>query len=739
MNKVQNAVFSIFPNIDSFDSFIQQKNGLNYSESIIDWAYSKELIHENNRKSFRLFINNNRNEKDNNIFNEIESFSSFIENLPKYIKIEISAKKLIFNINDFLKNKQINLPEIKDSYITRLKQGKTNGNAQKNTLRALSLWIGYEKPEYGLLYNYENLLSLCNNNKRNKWNKIEGCRLAFGLFSRGGFIDEKTIKWLIEKIENYQDDFDKHSVGKVKSYNVTTLYIDFYKKNDEKEQFYHPITFGECVNKAISLSYKLMISWLLSEYNSSKLFLFIGLSAGKFDELDFYSHIQGILNEDIPNDPIIRMTDFTRQCVVMNDIRVLTCQTPKEKLIASGEIIKVWWLDSVWVLYWDFIPDMIKNNVLLSDEKLRNILWVSRNQNQKNQEYKEDKDNAIITFFKSKQNTLLGLEIAKTLFSRKKFIEADEIIRIILSREPKNIIARTLKISILWNKGVTSDTYSKSELYFKSLEKESEYIEEYCKNKYEDHYCEYGLGVLGHATTTIRFIKKGSLSFDKEKNKILGLLSKAESIFEKAKTLSPTGSRSIFLLLYTRTLKSLIINDNNFPCDSFNSKSYLQKNHKTFDTVINEMFSVIGWLHPNLKDPKEKLLFYEDRVYQAIKLHDDSTFLRIYTPGVIFCYAVLLWDFNPFITKQTINAVMGWLKKAKKSAEQLKGQNLCIYSATKLNGENMTVKTFLSHINKCISELTKVIEKKELPKDEFEIIDDVSFKGLKLCLLNFYD
>ncbi|ETR67206.1 MAG: hypothetical protein OMM_05259 [Candidatus Magnetoglobus multicellularis str. Araruama] len=259
-----------------------------------------------------------------------------------------------------------------------------------------------------------------------------------------------------------------------------------------------------------------MISWLLSEYNSSKLFLFIGLSAGKFDELDFYSHIQGILKEDIPNDPIIRMTDFTRQCVVMNDIRVLTCQTPKEKLIASGEIIKVWWLDSLWVLYWDFIPDMIENNVLLSDEKLRKILWVSSNQNQKNTE-----DNAIITFFKSKQNTLLGLEIAKTLFSRKKFIEADEIIRIILSREPKNIIARTLKISILWNKGVTSDTYSKSELYFKSLEKESEYIEEYCENKYEDHYCEYGLGVLGHATTTIRFIKKGSLSFDKEKIKFL--------------------------------------------------------------------------------------------------------------------------------------------------------------------------------------------------------------------------
>ena len=114
---------------------------------------------------------------------------------------------------------------------------------------------------------------------------------------------------------------------------------------------------------------------------------------------------------------------------------------------------------------------------------------VSRNQIK---QQKKNEDNAIITFFKSNQNTLLGLEIAKTLFYRRKFIEAGEIVRIILSRDPKNIIARTLKISILWNKGVTSDTYSKSELYFKSLEKEAEYIEEYCENKYEDHYCEYG-------------------------------------------------------------------------------------------------------------------------------------------------------------------------------------------------------------------------------------------------------
>jgi len=575
-----------------------------------------------------------------------------------------------------------------------------------------------------------------NNKNIGKWNKKEGCRVALGLFSRGDFIDNDIIKWLAESIKEYKKDFDQFSVGTLHSYNVTTLYIDFYKKNDENNQFYHPIIFGKCINKAISLSYKLMISWLLSKYNTSKLFLFIGISAGIFSDLDFYSHIQGILSEDIPNDPVIRMTDFTRQCVVMNDIRVLTCQIPKEKLIASGEIIKVWWLDGLWnTLYWDFIPKMIEDSVLLSDEKLKNILWVSRNQISQ----KKNEDNAIITFLKSNHNTLLGLEIAKTLFYRRKFIEASEIVRIILSREPKNIIARTLNISILWNKGVTSDTYSKSELYFKSIEKESEYIEEYCDNKDEDNYCEYGFGILGHATTIIRFIKKGSLSFNKEKDKILELLNKAESIFEKAKILSPTGSRSIFLLLYTRSLKSLIINDDNFPCDSFNSKSYLQKNHKTFDTVINEMFSVIGWLHPNLKDPKEKLLFYEDRVYQAVKLHDDSTFLRTYTPGVLFCYSALIWDFNPFITKQTFNTVMKWLERAKKTAKELKDENLCIYSATKFNGENMTVETFLNHINKCISELTKVVDEIGLPENEYEIIDNISFKGIKLCLLNFHE
>jgi len=730
-----NAVLSIFPTIDSFENFVQQEKGFDYAKSIIYWIYSNNLIMNETIDSFRsLLLDSNMNQRTEfyHLFENILSFSDFIDKRSEYIGVKSSVKQFVKTINQFLKVNKIQIPAINDVTITRLRTGPADTPAKKNTLRALSLWIGHERHNCGLSYHYENLLYLCDQNIDKIWNEKEGCRVAIGLFSRGDLIDDALVRWLIEKIKKHQEDFDKDSVGTIHSYNTTTLYVDFYKRNEESNQFYHPTTFGECINKAISFSYTLMIRWLLSKYNTSKRFLSIGIASGVFSDFDYYGYIQGILSEDIKNDPVIRLTDFTRQCIVINDIRVLICPAPKEQFISSGELNKVWWLDGLWnTIYWDLIPEMIYDKAILSDEKMRSLLWVS-----KNQMIDINESDAVKTFLQSQNNTFLGLEIAKTLFYKRKFIEANEILRIILCREPKNIIARTLRISIHWNNGVNADTYSKAEMSFRLIEKEVEFIEEYCENKDEDYYCEYGLGIVGHAITILRFIKREIL--DKSMlTKVLSLLNDAESLYEKSKVISSTGSRSVYLLLYTKSLKGLILNDDlfitNFPYES----CFIDK-YKPFETVTNEVFTVIGWIHPDLKDLKQKMLFFENRAYQAIKLHDDSTFLRTYIPGVTFCYAVLLWDFNPFITRQTINKVMDLLQKAYQSASQLDNE-LCIYSVTRFNGEIMPVRTFQMHIEKCILALKKVIEQTNFPTNDDEIIDNSLFKGIKLCLLNIYD
>ena len=733
-DKCLNAVFSIFPTIDSYENFIQQDKGFTYSKSIIHWAYSNRLIDSDDIHSFRSLLLDSKNHLSiefNNIFEKVESFSSFIDKRAEFFAVKRSVKQFVKSINSFLKANQIQLPEISDVTITRLKTGHADTLVKKNTLRALSLWIGHERHKYGLSYHYENLLKLCNQNTDKKWNDKEGCRVAIGLFSRGDLIDDGHIRWLTEQINKYQEDFDKQSVGTIHSYNTTTLYIDFYKKNEESNQFYHPTTFGECINKAISFSYKLMIRWLLSKHNTSKRYLSIGIESGIFTDFDFYGYIQGILSKELSNDPIIRMTDFARQCIIINDIRVLICPKPKEQVIASGEIVKVWWLDGVWnTIYWDLIPEMIDDKSIISDEKLRSLLWVSRNQM-----IDINKPNAVKTFLQSHNNTILGLEIAKILYFKRKFIEANEILRIILCRDPKNIVARTLRISIHWNNVVNASTYSLAEMYFRLIEKEVDFIEEYCENKDEDYYCEYGLGIVGYAVTMIRFIRKEVL--DKTMiQKVISLLSDAESVYEKSKVISSTGSRSIYLLLNTKSLKHLLMNDDSF-ISNFPSESYLIENDQPFKTVTNEIFTILGWLHPDLKYPNQKKLFYEDRAYQAIKLHDDSTFLRTYVPGVAFCYAVLLWDFNPFITRQTVNNVMELLQKAYQTAAQLE-KGLCIYSVTRFNGEIMPVKTFQKHIERCILELQKVLKQTAFPENDDEIIQNPMFKGIKLCLLNIY-
>ena len=64
---------------------------------------------------------------------------------------------------------------------------------------------------------------------------------------------------------------------------------------------------------------------------------------------------------------------------------------------------------------------------------------------------KSDDENAIATFFRYPHNSLLGVEIAKTLYYRKRCSEAAEILRILLSINPGDLVARTLRMMLFRN------------------------------------------------------------------------------------------------------------------------------------------------------------------------------------------------------------------------------------------------------------------------------------------------
>jgi len=730
--KAASALLSIFPDTTSLKSFKQDCDD-DIIQSFVLFAQTEGLISRPDNAELIEFIQrkglNSIVPASNNV---PKTFEELLDKKNELLEIDFSISILTKKINKLLKDNNLKLNKINNRAIfTNLKKHSPDTYVRRNALRALAFWIGYHKSHLIHMYNYEKLLQLCKN-KKIIWNEKEGCRVAFALYDRGDDIDLEMLNWINKEIKTYlEKNFDKSSF-KFKTENITTRYVDIYIEQ-QHENFNNPSSYSKCINVSISLAYQISIKWALSPFGSKQTFLSIGMAAGQFRHLDIY--VKAILKEKLPDDPAIRMTDFTRQCILMNEIRVIISNKLKEIEITSGEIIHIWWITGLWnTIYWDFIPEMISDTVLQSDNKLMNLLWL-------NEEIESDPKshlNAITLILRFPHNTLLGLEVAKTLYYRQKYFEANEVLRIILSREPNNIIARSFRMSIFWNIGLTCDNYSMAYTFFKSAEEESRLIEKYCDVTDEDYYCECGLGKLANAMTLFRLLRnnQGNNQNNSEHSKqnVLQLLIEAESIFEKGFSISPTGARSLYLIACTRSFRRIItLNDIYFKDPN---KMIIDKN-ELFIQTRNELFSLIGWLRFDLPE-KQRYFFFNKILEKVVNVHSNSTLLQGFIPNALFCYAVLLWDFSPLITVDLARKVLNWLYEAKEVSKKLEKDNLCIYSITKFNAQILNAELFIEHTECAINAIELRTDKLQVlsEMDGDKVIDQQDITQLKISLLN---
>ena len=731
--KATSALRSIFPDISSLNSFKQDCND-DILQSLVLFAFKAKLISQPDYSEFKEFIQQkhlSKAEPDTN--NVPKTFEELLDRKNELLEIDFSISRLTEEINKLLKDSHLKLNRIKNrSVFTNLKkQHSPDTYVKRNALRAFAFWIGYYRSHLVLKYNYEKLLQLCKN-KKIDWNEKEGCRVAFALYDRGDDIDLDMLDWLSREIKNYlKENFEKSSF-KFTTENITTRYVDIFI-DQHHESFNNPSSYSKSINFSISLAYQISIKWALSPFGAKQTFLSIGLAAGKFKLLDIY--IKSILKEKLPDDPAIRMTDFTRQCILMNEIRVIINNVPKEIEISSGEMIHVWWITGLWnTIYWDFIPEMISDSVLQSDNKLINLLWL----NEEVESQQKNNMDAISLMLRFPSNTLLGLEIAKTLYYRQKFFEANEVLRIILSREPSNIIARSLRMSIFWNIGLICDNYPMSNTFFKSAEEESTLIENYSNVTDEDYYCDRGLGIMANAMTLFRMLRNKQEyhqnNYELSKQEVLNLIIKAESIYEKGFAVSPTGATSIYFIACTRSFRRIItLNDTYFQ----NSDCMILDKNEIFIQTGKELFSLMGWLRFDLPENQRYSLFFKI-LEKLINVHSNATFLKGFKPNALFCYAVLLWDFFPYKTVDSAKRVLNLLYEAKQLAKKLEKDNLCIYNTTTLYGQIVKAATFIEHMERIIYEIESRTNKIQVlsEMDKNEVIDHQDIKHLKICLLN---
>ena len=500
-----------------------------------------------------------------------------------------------------------------------------------------------------------------------------------------------------------------------------------------------PASYRQCLRSAVSLAHQIAVRWALSKYCTKNRFLSIGIAAGEYATLDNY--LLPVLNAKLPGDPVIRVTDYVRQCLLINDIRVILSERSNETTLFNGEALTIWWIAALWsTLYFDFVPDLLEDRILQTDpasiNELNRLLWPLEETSPASLE--KDESNAVTTFFKVPHDSLLGVEIAKTLYYRRRFWEALEILRIVLSIDPTHLVARTLRMVLFRNLALDAPNLTVAQGMFTQAEQEAFYILKNCAGPSEDFYCEYAVIYLSKAISTIRYMRKNKGIFNGAedlfslKQMVYAAFEQADDLFEKGMTVSPSGIRSAYLLNSVRVLKGIMKNNEELFINPGKPIDHIPE-------IVRQPSIDLQWQIGLSRDhiPSQRRYdFLFQSTLQRFKIHDDSISLQAYRPTTYFCHIVSLWDFAPIRTVAIAKRAVQILRETIEIAKSVEKDDLCIYSFTRTYGEMLSAKEFIQHMEKSLKMIEEYAGEDFFNRDDREILDPKGNLSSILMTLN---
>ena len=528
--------------------------------------------------------------------------------------------------------------------------------------------------------------------------------------------------------------------GPVHHYDMTTFFVDFPIHGDECGVG-HPAMFERCARDAVAITHQILLRWTLSPWKTPKRRLTLGIVTGLFTELT--PSIKALLNTGLTGNPDIRVSDAARHALIINDVRAQFASTPVEVNIYSGEVIKVWALTGLLSpLYWDFIPAMLEDPLLRLGAKgnqiLENRLYFPNLLHTVPSCIDHALSPSLSTFFNSPQNSFIALEVAKVLFYRRHLWDANEILRLLLSTDPCNLVGRNFRMMIYWNLGLVEKQYAAALRLYQRAEAEAELIRQHCAGLDEDFYCEQALGKVAHGLHIFRMIRKQDANDTSEdclgnnrgcpvRETVFALLQEALGLFQQGMAISPWGHRSFYYNLCIRSFIAMLEQNPTF----FNQGVALEDNDGICLQVMQSEFAAFGWLRDD-----RGLDFCQRQIAAATRLYSASVQLRTYKPTITLAFAILTWDFSPKLTVGISRTVLGYLQEAEAMAKELSKEGLCIYTKTRLHAEVMESALFLKHLGIMKEKIMAIVGHDLEGGDEERLINGGRPVALKLFAVN---
>lgn len=704
--RVTTAIIAVFPTVENLTKFSGNNKNKRVLDSLITLAHTHKIIAKADSEAFSNFIQSNSRVDKKFTLPESLNFDLFLAQKNKLLETNLSLRTLAEDTNRLLTCYNIGLPKVTSTMLSRLKKEPADTDHKKNVLRSIAFWIGYNRKHLASKWNSETLFEVCRSVKLTLKSTF-GVRVGFALSARGDVIDQEILAWLKNKVKSHVDNalalLSYSNWGKIREKDITTLYVDFPKEDATQ----NPTTYRQSMRNAISLAHQIAIQWALAPYCSQNRFLAIGIAAGEFVALGH--HLMTILNTRLPGDPVIRLTDFSHQCTQINDIRASFCTTPKEITLLSGESLNIWWVTGVWTpLYFDFVPELLEDPLLqvstVSNSVFYSYFFGISDDDDTTSSSNIEIPNAVLTFMSAPHNFLLGLEIAKTLYYRRRFWEAIQIIRIILSLDPIQIHARAFLIKLYSNLALEAPTQAIAEGFFEEAKEEAEFILENCFHHSEDFYCEYAGLHLTIALVTLRFLRnnvmdgKNIQQLSLQKQRVFDNLTKADKLFHKGTLMSPLNIRASFLRNNPKIIKCILKHNDAVFTDP---KLDLDSDPEPIREVITNYQWQYGGLRKEIPNHYQSVIL--KRLFDAfINNHDAAISLRAYHATTAFCAAVVWWDLFPVRTVGIAKKAIELLKKARKIAEDMARKDIGIYSFTRVYGEMLSAEEYVEHMSRSI-------------------------------------
>jgi hypothetical protein len=725
--KAKNATISVFPTIETFHCFKESGDNkffqIDLINIFIEFAYNHGLISEKTETAFQEFIIKNKIQSKTKAIDPSINFEFLIHNT---LNLK-SGRQFIRNINKLLQKELLENKALKISIssLSRLKESPPDTITKRNALRFIAFWIGFEYPDFVSSFNYEILTQLCPRMKKIK--SQEGVRILFYLKERGEDISEKDITWFRNELRQIRNDLKiNYSNIDNLSKNRTKFLMDLHLIKDDNDVVSNPRSFARCVRDSIAISHQISNRWTLSEFSSNRKSLIIGIATGSYNHLNFY--LDEIINKEISENSVIRMTDFTRLCILTNDIKIIICSKPQISELPNGEKINIWWITAFWsTIYWDYIPVLLEEKMLpttkRSYKEFKNAIYFPDT-------YRGDLNKALTVFHHFPHDSFLILEIAKVCTFRKMFHEAIIMLSMILASDPYHIVARTFRMNILLNMALNHSKFSVAELYFNRAINEGIYITNHCIIEDEEFWCEFGLVYLGMAIRILSILRSHE---DGINNRIVNvhnfnkLLNDAHNCFEQAANISPLniGNRTAYWFLNICSLKKIFETNNKF---IENNIPIIDKND-IYNEVGKDIFEFLGWIDSEDDD------FINKKILAAISIYENSLLQRSYIPNIKLSFATLLFDFSPVITVGRVRLVLKRLEEAIIDAEKLKPYKI---GAVTRSSYIQSPENFITRIDKTIELLKNKVNNFLSLKDNY-IIDRKKLNGFKIFLATIED